>query len=89
MRHTHRRWHLPPLQNYVLCDSPVGVHINTFIFVTHQKLHSICVGEDDDRVGFDATLNLKKGNKVQESTFVAISSPSKLLSKPVFSSSYY
>lgn len=60
---TYRRWHLAPLQNHILGDPPVGVHINPFILIAHQELHAVRVGEDDDRVGFDATLDLKKGTE--------------------------
>ena len=63
---TYRRRHLSPLQNHVLGDPPVRVHVNPFIFIAHQELHAICVGEDDDCVGFDATLDLEKGKKHKE-----------------------
>lgn len=62
---TYRCGHLSPLQDHVLGDPPIGIHVNALIFVAHQKLHSVCIGKDDDCVGFDATLDLEKRDTVQ------------------------
>lgn len=80
---TYRRWHLSPLQNHILGNPSIGVHIDPFVFIAHQKLHSIRVGEDDDCVGFDAALDLEKRNKAQARMFVAPSIPAKGLNKNV------
>lgn len=66
MTHTYRRWHLSPLQDHVLSDPPIGVHVNPFIFIAYQELHSICVGENDDGMGLDAALDLEKRTRHKE-----------------------
>lgn len=60
---TYRCRHLSPLQNHILGDPSIRVYINPLIFIAHQKLHSIRVGENNDCMGFDATLNLENRNK--------------------------
>lgn len=78
---TYRGWHFSPLQDHILGDPPVGIHVNPFVFVAHQKLHSVRIREDNDCMGFDATLDLEKGNKTKARTFVAISAPAEVLRK--------
>lgn len=63
MTPTYRGRHLPPLQNHVLGDPSVSVHINPFVLVAHQQLHPVGVGEDDDCVRLDAALDLEKRTK--------------------------
>lgn len=80
-RHTYRCRHLSPLQNHVLGDPSIRVYVNPLVFVAHQKLHSIRVGEDNDCMGFDATLNLEERNR--EALSVVTSSARNVLSKTV------
>lgn len=56
---TYRGGHLPPLQNHVLGDPSVRVHIHPLIFIAHQKLHAVRVGENDDCMGLNAALDLR------------------------------
>ena len=80
---THRGGHLSPLQHHVLDDPAVRVDIDTLILVAQQHLHAVRVGEDDDRVGLDATLDLEKGDRAQGSTSAATSPPAHRLNKHV------
>lgn len=55
---TDRGGHLSPLQHHILNDPPVRVDIHALVLVAQQHLHAIGVGEEDDGVGGDLTLDL-------------------------------
>ena len=58
---THGGGHLAPLQHHVLGDAAVRVDVDALVLVAHQQLDAVCVGQDDDSVGLDAVLDLRRG----------------------------
>lgn len=57
---TYRGGHLSPLQHHILNDPPVCVDVDTLVLVAQQHLHAIGVGEEDDGVGRDLALDLRR-----------------------------
>lgn len=57
---THRGGHLSPLQHHILNDPPIRVDIHALVLVAQQHLHAIGVGEEDDGMGCDLALDLRR-----------------------------
>lgn len=56
--------HLAPLQHRVLGDAAVSVDVNALVLVADQHLGPGAVGQNDDGVGTDRTLDLQETPQV-------------------------
>lgn len=55
---TYRCWHFSPLQNCFLCEMPIYINVDAFIFVGEQKFHSTGIREDDNGMWANSSLDL-------------------------------
>lgn len=55
---TDRCWHLAPLQHRILGDAAVRVDVDALVFVANQNLGPGFVGQNDDGMRMDGTLDL-------------------------------
>ena len=58
----HRRWHLAPLQDNVLCNGAVRVDVHTLVVVAQQQTEAARVGENEDQVRYYQRLSWARGD---------------------------